>query len=61
MTAERIARLRERYRDRGGKDAELVRELLSEVQRLQQENVQLRKVSDGFRDIAGGALSRMTR
>ena len=38
---------------RGGND------LLAEVRRLQRENEQLRKVSSGFMDIAGAALSQM--
>lgn len=33
-------------------------ELLAEVRRLQHENAQLRKVSEGFMEIAGAALGR---
>lgn len=35
-----------------------VPDLLAEVRRLKAENTQLRKVSEGFMDIAGAALSR---
>ena len=41
------------FAKRGGND------LLAEVRRLQRENEQLRKVSNGFMDIAGAALSQM--
>lgn len=33
-------------------------ELIAEVQRLQRENAQLRKIRDGLTDIAGAALNR---